>query len=93
MIESVHIEDLGVIQEADLAFGPGLTALTGETGAGKTLVLTSLGLLLGQRSESTVVRPGASRAVVEGPGGRRAGARRGGGAWRAGGSGRGGRGP
>ena len=77
MIESVHIEDLGVIQEADLAFGPGLTALTGETGAGKTLVLTSLGLLLGQRSESTVVRPGASRALVEGtfvltPGGRAA---------------------
>ena len=48
MIESLHIEDLGVIEEADLVLSPGLTALTGETGAGKTMVLTSLGLLLGQ---------------------------------------------
>lgn len=66
MIDSLHIEDLGVIEEADLAFGAGLTALTGETGAGKTMVLTSLGLLLGQRAESTVVRAGADRALVEG---------------------------
>ena len=55
MIESLHIEDLGVIEEADLVLSPGLTALTGETGAGKTMVLTSLGLLLGQRAESTIV--------------------------------------
>ena len=48
MIESLHIEDLGVIEEADLPLSRGLTALTGETGAGKTMVLTSLGLLLGQ---------------------------------------------
>ncbi|WP_172121253.1 DNA repair protein RecN [Actinomyces faecalis] len=66
MIESLHIEDLGVIEEAELTLSPGLTALTGETGAGKTMVLTSLGLLLGQRAESTVVRAGAQRAVVEG---------------------------
>lgn len=66
MIESLHIEDLGVIERADLVLSPGLTALTGETGAGKTMVLTSLGLLLGQRAESTVVRAGAARTLVEG---------------------------
>lgn len=66
MIDSLHIEDLGVIEEADLVLSPGLTALTGETGAGKTMVLTSLGLLLGQRAESTIVRAGAGRALVEG---------------------------
>lgn len=66
MIESLRIEDLGVIEEAELTLSPGLTALTGETGAGKTMVLTSLGLLLGQRAESAVVRAGAGRTVVEG---------------------------
>ena len=66
MIESLHIENLGVIEQAELPLSPGLTALTGETGAGKTMVLTSLGLLLGQRAESTIVRTGAQRALVEG---------------------------
>ncbi|MDU6151264.1 MAG: DNA repair protein RecN [Actinomyces urogenitalis] len=66
MIESLRIEDLGVIEEAELTLSPGLTALTGETGGGKTMVLTSLGLLLGERAESTVVRAGADRTVVEG---------------------------
>ncbi|MBM6979125.1 MAG: DNA repair protein RecN [Actinomyces succiniciruminis] len=66
MIESLHIENLGVIEQADLLLSPGLTALTGETGAGKTMVLTSLGLLLGQRAEATSVRTGADRALVEG---------------------------
>ena len=56
MIESLHIEDLGVIEQTDLLLSPGLTALTGETGAGKTMVLTSLGLLLGQRAGTAVVR-------------------------------------
>ncbi len=80
LIESLSIEDLGIIESAELRFGPGLTALTGETGAGKTMVLTSLGLLLGQRAEAAVVRAGAQRALVEGaflidpdsPAGRRA---------------------
>jgi len=66
VIESLHIEDLGVIEEADLPLSRGLTALTGETGAGKTMVLTSLGLLLGQRAETTIVRTGAERSLVEG---------------------------
>ena len=46
MIETISIENLGVIAQAELPLGPGLTALTGETGAGKTMVLTSLKLLL-----------------------------------------------
>ena len=47
MIEEISIRDLGVIGEARLPLGPGFTALTGETGAGKTMVVTALGLLLG----------------------------------------------
>ena len=66
MIESLRIEDLGVIEAAELSLSPGLTALTGETGAGKTMVLTSLGLLLGQRAETSIVRSGAQRCLVEG---------------------------
>ncbi|WP_139738232.1 DNA repair protein RecN [Actinomyces wuliandei] len=66
MIDSLRIEDLGVIQEAEMTLSKGLTALTGETGAGKTMVLTSLGLLLGQRAETSVVRAGARRCLVEG---------------------------
>ena len=66
MIESLHIEDLGVMERADLRLSPGLTALTGETGAGKTMVLTCLGLLLGQRADTTVVRAGTQRTLVEG---------------------------
>ena len=66
MIESLRIEDLGVIERADLRLSPGLTALTGETGAGKTMVLTSLGLLLGERADSSIVRTGRERTLVEG---------------------------
>lgn len=66
MIEEIHIENLGVIEEAHVEFGPGLTVLTGETGAGKTMVLTSLQLLLGQRADSTKIRAGEDEAVVDG---------------------------
>jgi len=66
MIEDIQIKDLGVIQDAQLSFDPGLTVLTGETGAGKTMVLTALGLLLGQRSDSGTVRAGCSQALVSG---------------------------
>lgn len=66
MIEEILIRDLGVISEAKLEFGPGLTVLTGETGAGKTMVLNALGLLLGERSDSSAVRKGQSSAYVEG---------------------------
>ncbi|MEP6462364.1 MAG: DNA repair protein RecN [Frankiaceae bacterium] len=62
----MRIRDLGVIEDASLEFAPGLTVLTGETGAGKTMVVQGLGLLLGARADGGRVRPGASRAVVEG---------------------------
>ena len=66
MIEEISIRDLGVIAEAKLKFGPGLTVLTGETGAGKTMVLTALGLLLGERSDTSAIRQGQEQAFVEG---------------------------
>lgn len=66
MIEEISIRDLGVIGEARLPLGAGFTALTGETGAGKTMVVTALGLLLGERGDSGAVRAGSAQAVVEG---------------------------
>ncbi|GAB3609413.1 DNA repair protein RecN [Humibacter ginsengiterrae] len=66
MIEEISIRDLGVIESATLPLGPGFTALTGETGAGKTMVVTALGLLLGQRADSAVVRSGSAQLWVEG---------------------------
>lgn len=66
MIETISIENLGVIAQAELPLGPGLTALTGETGAGKTMVLTSLKLLLGSKADPAIVRASTQRCVVEG---------------------------
>lgn len=66
MLEEVRIRGLGVITDAVLELHPGLTVLTGETGAGKTMVVTGLGLLLGGRADAGAVRTGASAAVVEG---------------------------
>jgi DNA repair protein RecN (Recombination protein N) len=65
VIEELRIRDLGVIADATVPLGPGLTVLTGETGAGKTMVVTALGLLLGRRADSVLVRRGAAAAVVE----------------------------
>ncbi|TDQ47546.1 DNA repair protein RecN [Actinorugispora endophytica] len=78
MLEEVRIQGLGVIDDAVLELSPGFTVVTGETGAGKTMVVTGLGLLFGGRADPQRVRPGADRAVVEGrltvpPGGRVAG--------------------
>jgi DNA repair protein RecN (Recombination protein N) len=66
VLTHLRISGLGVISQAELSLGPGLTVLTGETGAGKTMVLTALGLLLGGRADAGVVRHGADRAEVEG---------------------------
>jgi len=66
LIEEISIRDLGVIADAKLQFGPGLTVLTGETGAGKTMVLTALGLLLGERSDTSAIRQGQDQTFVEG---------------------------
>lgn len=66
MLAQLRIRDLGVIDDAVLELSPGLNVLTGETGAGKTMVVTGLGLLLGARGDSGAVRTGAPAAVVEG---------------------------
>ncbi|GAA3673607.1 MULTISPECIES: DNA repair protein RecN [Yimella] len=66
MLKEIRIRDLGVIDDATLRFAPGLNVLTGETGAGKTMVVQGLGLLLGGRATAALVREGASSAVVEG---------------------------
>lgn len=66
MIESLRIRGLGVIDDAVIKFGSGLTAITGETGAGKTMVLTGLSLLAGGKADVQVVRHGSERAEVDG---------------------------
>lgn len=65
MIEEIHIRDLGIITDARLPLEPGFSVLTGETGAGKTMVVTALGMLLGARSDATSVRNGAKNALAE----------------------------
>ncbi|MCU1496932.1 MAG: recN [Acidimicrobiales bacterium] len=60
------VTDLGIIDHLSLVLGPGMTALTGETGAGKTMVVGAIDLLLGGRAEASMVRAGAGEAVVEG---------------------------
>ena len=66
MLEELRIRSLGVIDESVLEIGPGFTAITGETGAGKTMVVTALGLLLGGRADSGAVRTGSRAARIEG---------------------------
>lgn len=65
MIETLRIRDLVLVDAAELELGPGLNVLTGETGAGKSIVLGALGLLAGGRAEAGLVREGAPEAVVE----------------------------
>ncbi len=65
MIEEIHIHDLGVITDAVLPLGPGLSILSGETGAGKTMVVTALGMLLGNRADAGAVRSGSATALAE----------------------------
>ncbi|MDP4756154.1 MAG: DNA repair protein RecN [Aquiluna sp.] len=66
MISSLTIRNIGVISSAELQLGKGFTALTGETGAGKTMVLTALGLLMGERADTGRVRTGEKQLFVEG---------------------------
>ena len=65
-LTELSIRNLGVIENANVELNPGLTVLSGETGAGKTMVLTALGLILGRKSDSDLVRTGQERAVVSG---------------------------
>ena len=66
MLAELRVRDVATIADVTLSLGPGLNVLTGETGAGKSILVDALGLLLGGRGDSGVVRPGAGRAVVEG---------------------------
>ncbi len=66
MLIELHIEDLGVIERLDLVVGRGLTVFTGETGAGKTMLVEAISLLVGGRADATMVRTGAAEARVEG---------------------------
>ena len=63
-LEEISIRNLGVIESANIEFSPGLTVLTGETGAGKTMVLTAVGLVLGSKSDGDLVRTGSERSIV-----------------------------
>jgi DNA repair protein RecN (Recombination protein N) len=65
MLVELRIRDYAVVQDLTLQLGPGLNALTGETGAGKSIIVGALSLLLGERASSDVVRSGAARASVE----------------------------
>jgi len=65
MLLALRIENFTVVEEVEVAFGPGLTVLTGETGAGKSILVDALGLLLGSRADAGLVRAGAEEAVVE----------------------------
>lgn len=66
MLSELRLSAFGVVEDAVLELGPGLNALTGETGAGKTMIVSGLGHLLGARADSGVVRRGAERATVQG---------------------------
>ena len=65
MLTEIRVRDLAVIRDATLSLKPGLNVLTGETGAGKSMLVDALALLLGERASSDLVRPGADRCVVE----------------------------
>lgn len=65
MLKTLHVRDFGIIEEVLVDLGPGLVALTGETGAGKSLFVDAIALLLGQRADAGVVRQGARNAIVE----------------------------
>src|SRR2546430_11592484 len=66
MLTELHVAGLGIVADLTLVLGPGLTAITGETGAGKTLIVEAVELLVGGRAHTTLVRGGASEARVEG---------------------------
>ena len=66
MIHELRVRDLATIADVTLQLGPGLNVLTGETGAGKSMLVDALALLLGERADSSAVRSGAGKSVIEG---------------------------
>ena len=65
MLSSLHVKNLALIQEAEVEFGPGLNILTGETGAGKSILIGSINLALGKKLSREMIREGADSALVE----------------------------
>jgi DNA repair protein RecN (Recombination protein N) len=65
MLQTLHIENYALIRETDIAFGDGFVAVTGETGAGKSIMLGALGLLLGQRADSKAIKQGTTKCTIE----------------------------
>ena len=66
MLRHISVRNFAIIENLEVSFKPGMTALTGETGAGKSLLIDAIGLLLGDRASSDMVRNGEQRATVEG---------------------------
>ena len=64
MLSLLHIENIALIESADICFGPGFNALTGETGAGKSIVIDSISAVLGERTSRDLIRTGARSAFV-----------------------------
>ena len=64
MLELLHIENVAVIEQADIQFRPGFNALTGETGAGKSIVIDAMGAVLGGRTSRDLIRTGSKKALV-----------------------------
>ncbi len=66
MLKSLHIKNYALIEDLEAAFGPGLNIITGETGAGKSIIIDALSLILGERADTAMIRKGAEKAIVEG---------------------------
>ena len=65
MLQSIHIQNYALIDKLDIDFMPGFSVITGETGAGKSIILGAIGLLLGQRADMKAIKNGASKCIVE----------------------------
>ena len=66
MLSELRIENFAIISQLELSFNPGLNIFTGETGAGKSIIIDAVEMILGSRADSTMVRAGAARAMIEG---------------------------
>ena len=65
MISSLYIKDFALIDELEVQFGDGLNILTGQTGAGKSIIIGALNMILGERADTEVIRQGAKKAIAE----------------------------
>ena len=65
MLQSIHIQNYALIESLDIDFHPGFSVITGETGAGKSIILGAIGLLVGQRADIKAIKTGASKCIVE----------------------------